>query len=308
VLFSLLGFTGLWMMFNAFYQMKPHLHKWLAIATLFIPSVIFWGSGLLKDTITLAAVGIATYCTFQLFNRRHLRLYLIVLLVTSLYVLYAVKIYILLTFLPAVIIWVFLFHFSKIRSLVLRYMLFPFVSGVCIILGYFAVLKAGEDNPKYSLDMISKTAQVTAYDIRYWTGREAGSGYSLGELDGTWESMIRLSPQAINVSLFRPYLWEVRNPLMLLSALESIGLLMLTLFAVFKARLRLFYALGQPTVLFCLVFSIAFAFAVGVSTFNFGTLVRYKIPLLPLYAVAIIFLIDYANRERKFEAFERTEY
>ena len=78
------------------------------------------------------------------------------------------------------------------------------------------------------------TAKITAYDIGYYTGRDAGSGYSLGELDGTFGSMIRLSPQAINVSLFRPYLWEVKNPLMLLSALESFLLLSLCLYIIVK--------------------------------------------------------------------------
>jgi hypothetical protein len=183
-------------------------------------------------------------------------------------------------------------------------MLFPFLVSLCVVLCYFAVLKAGEDNPKYSLEMISKTAQVTAYDIRYWTGREAGSGYSLGELDGTWESMLKLLPQALNVSLFRPYLWEVRNPLMLLSALESITLLMITIYAIFSARLKIFRALLDPVVLFCLVFSLSFAFAVGISTFNFGTLVRYKIPLLPFYATALVLLLHHVNRERKVEVFD----
>jgi hypothetical protein len=304
VLFSLVGFIGLWLLFITFYQMYPNLHRWFALAILFIPSVIFWGSGLMKDTITIAALGLATYACFQLFVRHNIRLYLLILLLMAMYVLYIVKIYILLTFLPAVIIWIFMSHLSRIRSVVLRYMLFPFLVSLCVVLCYFAVLKAGEDNPKYSLEMISKTAQVTAYDIRYWTGREAGSGYSLGELDGTWESMLKLLPQALNVSLFRPYLWEVRNPLMLLSALESITLLMITIYAIFSARLKIFRALLDPVVLFCLVFSLSFAFAVGISTFNFGTLVRYKIPLLPFYATALVLLLHHVNRERKVEVFD----
>jgi hypothetical protein len=304
VLFSLVGFIGLWLLFITFYQMYPQLHRWFALAILFIPSVIFWGSGLMKDTITIAALGLATYACFQLFVRHNIRLYLLILLLMAMYVLYIVKIYILLTFLPAVIIWIFMSHLSRIRSVVLRYMLFPFLVSLCVVLCYFAVLKAGEDNPKYSLEMISKTAQVTAYDIRYWTGREAGSGYSLGELDGTWESMLKLLPQALNVSLFRPYLWEVRNPLMLLSALESITLLMITIYAIFSARLKIFRALLDPVVLFCLVFSLSFAFAVGISTFNFGTLVRYKIPLLPFYATALVLLLHHVNRERKVEVFD----
>ncbi len=176
-----------------------------------------------------------------------------------------------------------------------------------IILGYFAMLKAGEDNKKYALSNLAKTAQITAYDIRYYTGRDAGSGYSLGELDGTFNSMINLAPQAINVSLFRPYLWEVRNPLMLLSALESTLLLFLCIYILFKKNLKIFSAFSNFNVLFALIFSISFAFAVGVSTFNFGTLVRYKIPLLPFFLIAIILILDHSKSDKKVEELESTE-
>jgi hypothetical protein len=307
VLFAVVGFAGLWLLFDTFYRMHPSLHWWIAIAVLFIPSVIFWGSGLLKDTITLACIGAATYATYNLFVQRRLSIGSGILLLASIFFLYKIKIYILLTFLPAAIVWVFMLYFSRIRSSVLKIMVFPFVIVTASVLGYFAMLKAGEDNPKYALGNLAKTAQVTAYDIRYLTGRDAGSGYTLGDLDGTWQSMIRLAPQAINVSLFRPYLWEVRNPLMLLSAMESMGLFVLTLWAVYRSRSHLFKALGDPTILFCLVFSITFAFAVGVSTFNFGTLTRYKIPLMPYYSLALILLFYYSNRETKEEALEITE-
>lgn len=189
-----------------------------------------------------------------------------------------------------------------------RLLISPAVIVAASFCGYFAIVKASQDNPKYSLNAIAQTAQATAYDIRYWTGRDAGSGYTLGELDGSWQSMVRLAPQAINVSLFRPYLWEVRNPLMLLSALESLILLGLTLYAIYRCRYNLYRVVSDPTVLFCLVFAISFAFAVGVSTFNFGTLARYKIPLLPFFLIALILMLDYANKARNVGVLETTEY
>jgi hypothetical protein len=119
--------------------------------------------------------------------------------------------------------------------------------------------------------------------------------------------MIRLAPQAVNVSLFRPYLWEVNNPLMLLSGLESTVLLLLSLYILFRENIRVFTAIRQADVFFALVFSITFAFAVGVSTYNFGTLVRYKIPMLPFFALALILISDYSKRERNVGVLEFTE-
>lgn len=307
ILFALVSFVGMWMFFLTFYEQYPQLHRWLAVASFFIPSVFFWGSGLLKDTITIGGLGVATYQVYRIFIKKQFGFRHILLLAISLYGLYSIKIYILLTFLPAAIVWVFLANLDSIRSPVLKIMAAPFMISGAIVLGYFAMLKAGEDNAKYSLKNVAKTAQITAYDIRYYTGRDAGSGYSLGELDGTFSSMFRLAPQAINVSLFRPYLWEVKNPLMLLSALESFLLLLLSLFIIFKQNVRMFTALTNLNVLFALIFSVAFAFAVGVSTFNFGTLVRYKIPLLPFFLVALILIWHHSKRDKKFAEFDSTE-
>jgi hypothetical protein len=52
--------------------------------------------------------------------------------------------------------------------------------------------------------------------------------------------------------------------------------------------------MNDPTIQFCFVFSLIFAFAVGISSYNFGALSRYKIPCLPFYAIALI-LIYYKN-------------
>jgi hypothetical protein len=143
-------------------------------------------------------------------------------------------------------------------------------------------------------------------DIRYQTGRDAGSGYTLGEMDGSFIGMLRLAPKAINVSLFRPYPWEVSNPLMLLSALESTGFLFLALYVFWKRRYSVLKALDHPDIAFTMVFSIVFAFAVGVSTFNFGSLARYKIPLLPFFFIGLA-LILHSKSDRNVGVFDNTE-
>ncbi len=307
VLFAVVSFMGMWMFFLTFYKIFPHLYRGIALAAFFIPSVFFWGSGILKDTISLGCLGIAVYMTYRVFLEGRFSFINICLLFLSLYVLAQIKVYIAFTFLPSAIVWVFMANFGKIRSLMLRIIIFPAVIVIASGLAYYSVLKAGETNSKYSIDRVAETAKITAYDIRYYTGRDAGSGYSLGELDGTLGSMLRLAPQAINVSLFRPYLWEVNNPLMLLSALESFTLLIGVCLIVLRSNIYALRTLSNGNVIFLLVFSVAFAFAVGVSTFNFGTLVRYKIPMLPFFVVMLTIMYDQANKLRKLDEFDWTE-
>lgn len=299
ILFALLNFTGMWLFFTVFAKQFPEQRKWIAVAVLFIPSVVFWGSGVLKDSVVLACIGILTYCVKKLFIDRRFSISRIAMMLAAVIVIYNVKIYVLLCFLPAMLLWIYASEFYKIRSTILKALLVPFVLALIVVSGFYAVVKIGEDDKRYALENLSRTARITAYDIGFYTGKNAGSGYSLGELDDSFTGMLKLAPAAVNVSLFRPYLWEVRNPLMALSAAESFVLFILTLYILFRKSSLFFRALGDPNVLFCLVLSVTFAFAVGVSTFNFGTLARYKIPLLPFYALALILIYYYQRPKPK---------
>jgi hypothetical protein len=309
VLFALFSFIGAWMFFKTFIKLYPDIHRWIALSILFLPTVVFWGSGIFKDSVTLAALGIGTCMFYQIFIEKKVGIFPIIIIVLSFWIVFSIKKYILLSFLPALLIWWFAKYLSLVRALMLKVMLVPIVSLITLALAYFAILKVAEDDPRYNVSKLAETAKITAYDIRYgWGARMGeGSGYTLGELDGTWQSMLKLAPKAINVSLFRPYLWEVRNPLMLLSAVEGLVLLVITLYVVSRVRLRFFKYLQQPDILFCLVFALIFAFAVGVSTYNFGTLSRYKIPMMPFYTLALGLIYNYWKRDKKLAVFERTE-
>lgn len=306
-LFAVFSFAGTWALFLTFYKQYPHLKLELAVACCFIPSVFFWGSGILKETIVMACLGTATYLVYIVFITKRFNFLRLTILILSLYYIFVIKIFVLQAFVPALIVWVVAFHFKGIRSVVLKIMLVPAAGFLILYTAYSSAVAIGAGDEKYSIEKIAQTAKVTAYDIRFWSGRDAGSGYTLGELDGTFGSMIRLAPQAINVTLFRPYLWEIKNPLMFLSSIESLVLLIFTCYVIAKCRHKIFSALTNPNIIFALTFSLSFAFAVGVSTFNFGTLVRYKIPLLPFFLIALILILNYSNKDRKLEELDVKE-
>jgi hypothetical protein len=287
VLFSVVSFIGGWMLFSMFYKRHADMHGWLAFSCLFIPSIVFWGSGILKDTITLAFLSIATYCFDYLFISGKRSIAFFLLFVFSCFVIYSVKVYILMSFIAAAIVWVASKFYFRIGNVMLRVLVVPFVIGCIGTLVFLGINEIVKDDAKYALNTIAETVRITAYDIRFWTGKDAGSGYTLGELDGSIGSVVRLAPAAVNVSLFRPYLWEVTNPLMLFSSIENLLNLIFSLYLVFRLRTKLFRYIQIPEVFFCLTFALIFAFGVGVSTYNFGTLARYKIPLFPFYVTAL---------------------
>jgi hypothetical protein len=290
VLFAVLAFTGSWMFFQTFYQRYPQKHFLLALACLFIPSVVFWGSGLIKDTITLAGLGVLTYEIHRLFILRKVSTLHILLMMLALYCIFSIRAFILQAYVPAAILWVTASFYHKIHSAALRLVLLPVMFVVMIAFSFQLVSTIGKSDKRYALENLAETSMITAYDIRYWTGKDAGSGYSLGNLDGTMSNMAMLAPQAINVAMFRPYPWEANNILMVFAALESMIMMLLTLFGLFRYGRNFVDNFSNAEVLFALTFVLIFAFAVGISTFNFGSLVRYRIPILPFYSVALILL------------------
>jgi hypothetical protein len=297
VLFSVVSFTGAWLFFITFYRRYPTLNFQIAICSLFIPSVIFWGSGILKDTIVVAALGIATYCIDVNFIQLKWRWSRLLLLLIVIFLILRVKIFILQAFIPAALTWVFYNRLVTTPSVAVRVLVLPLIFISILGISYLSVVKIGEGDSKYSLDKIATTAKITAYDIGFYTGRDAGSRYSLGSLDGTFSGMVAKVPQAINVSLFRPYVWEVKNPLMFLTSLEGTILLGICMYVLIKIRFKFFKALSNPDIIFALVFSLTMAFAVGITSYNFGTLARYKIPLMPYFTLALVLI--YFEKEKE---------
>jgi hypothetical protein len=152
----------------------------------------------------------------------------------------------------------------------------------------------------YSLDNVVETSQITRDYIAQTSG-ESGSAYSLGDFDPSLEGMLTKAPAAINVALFRPYLWEARKPIIFFNALEAALLLIITLRVVFSlGPIKLWQGISaSPNIQFCVIFTLVFAFAVGISTYNFGSLSRYRIPCLPLFGLALVLLFYRYNPPEK---------
>lgn len=299
VLFAALSFTGVWALFRTFASLYPHLLRPVALTVLFIPSVFVWGSGIFKDTVCLFGLGWLAYSSFRFMIQGDFSARNIVIAILSFSLIALVKLYIIMAFTPALLLWIFFNYSQKITNpsmkLAAKFIFLVAVSGGTL----FFLQQFSSSLGKYSLDKLATTSQITSGYI-YWISGDEGSAYSLGSFDPSIAGMLTKFPLAVNVSLFRPYPWEAKKIIVLLSALEAILFLFVTLKTLFGIGIRKTWITisKDPTIQFCLVFSIIFAFAVGISSYNFGTLSRYKIPCLPFYALAII-MIWYKNKPLK---------
>lgn len=300
ITFTLFAFYGCWKLFSVFYDMYPHLKKQLAFACLFIPSVFFWGTGVMKEPLCLGGLGLLTFNVYGLFFKRGNKIKNLILASIGGFIVFAIKVYIILAFLPALAVWVFARYRYTIKSPFLKAIATPLFITFGMAAGVFVLQTMATFAKRYAFEEMMRTAQDTQNWLIVASKQNGGSFYTLGDIEYSAMGLVKIFPKAINVALFRPYIWEIRKPILLAAALEGIVTLYLTITLLFKAGFIRFLKLvaGNPEVQFCLVFSVIFAFAVGFTSFNFGALARYKIPFMPFYYIALFILADAQQKDK----------
>jgi hypothetical protein len=292
LLFAFFAYTGIWAMYTTFVHVYPKFIKPLAVAFLFIPSTVVWGSGIFKDTVCMFGLGWMTYSTFQIIVNRQFSIRNFLFLVVSIYLVATIKIYIVMAYMPALGLWLMMNYSRKIHSVGLRWIVNIGFIAVIVGASLYVAKRFANDLNEYSIENLAIKAKRTQEWITYVSDKSEGSAYDIGQLDGTLPNMLSKFPQAVNVTLYRPYLWESKKPIILLSALEASAFLVLTLMIFFKMGLiktfrRIF---SDANLTFFFIFTLIFAFAVGLSTGNFGSLSRYKIPCMPFFGALLMIL------------------
>lgn len=295
LIFSMIAFTGAWKLFLFFHEQFPSLHKRFAIAILYMPTFVFWSSGVLKDSLCIACIGWLTYSMYEIFVRHRsiVRNVIVFLIFGSM--LSVLKIYILISYIPIFMLFIIIKNMAVINNKFVKYLVGTAIIIVSLV-GFSKVMKSFEEElGVYAMEDITQSIKTLNVNIENQASSgTAESNFNLGmEYDGSISGLVKLAPFAVGTTLFRPFLWEVHNPSSLMASLESLLMVIFTLMIIARAGPWNFirYLFTDPLIMYCFFFAVFFAWFVGASTLNFGTLVRYKIPCMPFYLIAL-FLIE----------------
>lgn len=299
--FSLFAFTGAWRLFRFFYEQYPHLGKQFALATLYLPTFVFWSSGILKDPLCVGSIGWITYAAYRGFVLKKNPIKNLLIMIVFSWLIALVKSYILVSYLPFLLLYISLTRLSQIRNALLKASLVLVFIGVSIS-GFLIIINS---LPDLLGDFASKgiSESILSFQSRFAQKESVSdSNFSLGvEFDGSPGGLIKIAPRAVIATLYRPYLWESKKISTLLSSLESLAMMLFTLYVLL--RVGIFRFIGSvfryPIIMYCFLFAILFSVFVGVTTPNFGSLVRYKIPGMPFYLISIILILDNYKRQKK---------
>jgi hypothetical protein len=293
MLFGFFALGGAIRLFKTFYYFYPKLYREIALACLFLPSVCYWSSGLLKDPICFGCVGYITYAFLNVFVRKKKYFSSIALIVICGALLYLIKVYILLVLVLSLVIW----QFSEFNKLIENKTLRSIFTGMTFItsavigvllMNYLTSTEAGQ---QYQLDKIAGNAEYQR-EMFAVIAQQTGGSDSHFEINTSNPLLMVLG--GISATFYRPLIWEINTPIVLLAAFESSIFLFLTLFFMYKRGVKKFFTIpfSEPRILMCFVFAFVFAMAVGISSANFGALSRYKIPCMPFYLIMLIMLYE----------------
>jgi hypothetical protein len=293
------SYIGIWKFYRLLNILYPGNEKGLAYIVIFLPSIAFWGSGIMKDSFTVSSACWITYNFYMVLISRKKVIINSIFLVINLFIIINMKPYVVLSLLPGIALWLNSAYLKKIKNVFLKILILPLISVVILTIGLYIFQNLSSLMGVYGeVDSAIEQAQVIRSDLLR-SDQYGSNNYDIGKFDGSVVSLLSVAPNAIFTALFRPFLWEIGSPTMVFSAIENFILIAFTIFTLIKispvAVLRTL--LKEPFLLYCLIFSILFAFGVGIAGTNFGAMVRYKTPLLPFF-FSMIYLLSKFNKSK----------
>ncbi|HVY27464.1 MAG TPA: hypothetical protein VHB79_12990 [Polyangiaceae bacterium] len=281
-------FTGL-AMYQALREELPEASApRLLVSCLLVPSVVFWSSALLKESIVLSGV-FAMVVGGQWMARHHRFITGGIAMAAGAFIVAILKAYILVPFGVAAGVWFYMIALRREGA--------PHLKAINLVLGSIVavvlILGTGKLFPEYSIETFPEEA---ARHQEIGTRFSGDADYMLADEvglenadDRSMPAQVALAPLALVTALFRPFIFEASNAQMLLNCTETSAILGLAILAGYRQGLRgIIKRLSKsPLLMFCLVFACGLGLGVGLATTNLGTLSRYRMPLVPFFVILL---------------------
>lgn len=294
---TVFAYTGKWALYRALREtFAERARPPLLIAVFAMPSVVFWSSGLQKEAFVTGGMGIA-WLGIHRALRGHLGVGLVLALV-GMAPIGLLKAYTLFALAIAAAVWIGLDRL-RVRSGGRAVKIRPHYLILAAGIGVGAVVVLGQLFPRYSIDRLGEDIamhqRVGAMMVAQMDSPGGGaSGYALGmdEEEVRLSKQLALAPLATATALFRPFPFEANNALAFAASLEMLALTIILVRSLARAGPGRMLAalLAHPVLCACLSFAVLFGAGVGLATTNFGSLSRYRMPLIPLYATVVLLM------------------
>jgi hypothetical protein len=286
-----------WYFYCSMRLLKLHNEKVLAYCILFTPTVLFWCTGISKDSYVLIALLILVSVLIRFFILEQKFSKTALMFFVSVYLIYCMRLYVLIAFLPAMLM-AYSARLSrknldssfKRRSIKVGFFI---LSGV-VLYSYFE-FSGGASQVQDIFNEIIVTQQDFANNTTYGDKK-----YNLNLTSYDIPSLIAATPAALIAAFFRPFPWEALSPLFIFNGLENTILIVLTiLFFLNRPFQKIRFIISNEILMFSFIFILVMGFSIGFTSGLFGVLVRFKSLILPF--LLILLTVDYGLLLKKDE-------
>ena len=242
---------------------------------LFYPSIVFWSSGLLKESIVTGFLFLFLSTFIKLYKREKVRFPEYLIFAVSFVMIYLIKYYVAVLLLPICITTLITSRTKLNRS--------PSIS----FFGLFSMLLfcASWLHPNLNFDRFSS---VLVNNYHQMLSLSPNSLHiELSTLTPAISSLIACSPEAFLSSFFRPHVFEIHNFTSALAAIENFVFLVSLLFWGIMLITKTVTLTKNSLTIGLTVYIITLATILSLSTPIIGTLARYKVYYLPFIILVI---------------------
>ncbi len=279
--FSLFSFMASWYLFRIVIRFFEKSEIAAALSLLLFPSILFWSSGVVKETVALAGVYLITGMFIQAMKGVLPNWRQSILAIISIYVIWMLKYYWLAVLLPIM--------FTSIFTQVLHTRLLNQKHHILItwsVIFLLSIAVVTQLHPNFYLSRFLEVLVSNHYEFVAISDPDGLIHYN--SLQASWWSVLINAPWALFSGLFRPFFWQASGMLPVLASVENLMLLFLTLSAMYS---RWWLKQDRLLILSGVVYIIVLCVFLSLSTPNLGTLSRYRIGFLPV----MVFIISYRN-------------
>lgn len=276
---SFLALVGMLSLYKAFVGLVPALSR-LWMAGLFLwPSILLWTSGPIKEALLFLGLGLFLFQALRLIDGRISRSGWFWLLLGLLLQL-SLKSYILACMLPGLIaLW--WCRRTGDRRAVIKF-LGAYMAAIALAL-LLPVLTPG-------FDVVAIIQQKHGDMLGLVEAVSPGSYVPTERMAPGAAGLLQGLPHALYVAFLSPFAtWKV-GALGVMGALENAAMLALVPLAfVWRKPWR---GTDLPMLLFCITFCLSLCILIGWTTPVVGALLRYRIPVLPFFTLAVLLMAD----------------
>ena len=255
----------------------------LFILTFFIPSFLYWTSGLHKDGLMFTAIALIIYEIYFWLTGEKFDIRKAVIVIFGFFIILLLRGFLVGILIPLLLAWIICSKVKVKPLLTLTVIYFIFIAG------FFA---AKYIHPKFDFP------QAVAQRQNEFARLKGGSEVKVNALQPNLKGFILNFPQALDLSLIRPRLTDAKHLLSLAAAIE-IQLILLLIIIMFFFRNR--HVKLTPFILFCFSFVLFICLMTGYTVNFLGAIVRYRAIMLPFLIIPIVYMTNWEGIKRRFQ-------